>query len=169
MLKRMVSACNGNAGGTMRVLRVPCCYDGQDLVDVAQLAGTGVDEVIRIHSEPVYRIYMLGFLPGFVYLGGLDQRIHAPRLQSPRKSIPAGSVGIGGSQTGIYPMASPGGWRLIGRTPLVMYDPDRQPSVYVKAGDGIRFVPVDAEAYEQLRQEYTSGKRLPEYEEVSRS
>ena len=155
-----------NVQSTTRVLQVPCCYDGPDLADVAQLAGISVNEVIRIHSQPVYRIYMLGFLPGFVYLGGLDRRIHAPRLQSPRKAIPAGSVGIGGSQTGIYPLASPGGWRLIGRTPLVMYDPLREPSIPVKAGDGIRFLPVEVREFEALQAEYASGKRWPVFEEV---
>ena len=150
-----------------RTLVVPCLYDGEDLEDVARLAQLSTGEVIRLHSVPVYRIYMLGFLPGFVYLGGLDSRIHAPRLSSPRKAIPAGSVGIGGSQTGIYPMTSPGGWRLIGRTPLVMYDPHREPSVLAKAGDCIRFEPITTEEYEALREDAGKGVLTPRYEEVT--
>lgn len=166
-LAHLVKNISASRQHTGRVLVVPCCYDGEDLMDVAQLASLTPEEVIVIHSNPVYRIYMLGFLPGFVYLGGLDERIHAPRLSSPRKAIPAGSVGIGGNQTGIYPMTSPGGWRLIGRTPLTMYNPMRQPSVLVNAGDFIRFEPISAESYEQLLSDYASGKSFPRYEEVN--
>lgn len=165
-VNRLIGAASAGRAVRHRVLEVPCCYDGQDLEDVAVLAGLTPEEVIRIHSAPEYRIYMLGFLPGFVYLGGLDERIHSPRLQSPRKAIPAGSVGIGGSQTGIYPMTSPGGWRLIGRTPLTMYDPQREPSILVQAGDSIRFMPVSAVEYDALLQDYAAGKKQPLYREV---
>lgn len=100
---------------------------------------------------------MLGFLPGFCYLGGLDERIHTPRLKTPRLRIPAGSVGIGGSQTGIYPMDSPGGWQLMGRTPVRAYDPNREEPILFRAGDIIRFVPVDVESYRRIMREIEQG------------
>lgn len=139
-----------------RVLEIPCCYGGlygEDLAGLAELTGLSEKEIIDIHAGTEYRVYMLGFLPGFVYLGGMDERIAAPRLNSPRVSIPAGSVGIGGSQTGVYPMASPGGWRLIGMTPVSFYDPKRENPVLCEAGDYIRFVPISPEEYERQKKE----------------
>lgn len=134
-----------------RVIEIPVCYGGEfgeDLTDVAAHAGLTEEEVIAIHCSKEYNIYMLGFLPGFPYLGGLDSRLHTPRLENPRTRIPAGSVGIGGEQTGIYPLDSPGGWRLIGRTPLKLYDPGREEPFLYGAGDYIRFVPITREEYE---------------------
>lgn len=134
-----------------RTVDVPVCYGGtygEDLPAVARHAGLSEEEVIRLHSGRTYRIYMLGFLPGFPYLGGLDERLFTPRLPSPRTRIPAGSVGIGGEQTGIYPMESPGGWQLIGRTPLCLFAPGRD--LPYAAGDSIRFVPIDAREFERL-------------------
>lgn len=134
-----------------RVVTIPVCYGGDygpDLGFVAQHAGLTEGEVIRHHTAPRYRIYMLGFLPGFPYLGGLDPALFTPRLQNPRTAIPAGSVGIGGQQTGVYPVASPGGWQLIGRTPLKLFDPDR-PLPYA-AGDRIRFVPITPRQFAEL-------------------
>ena len=133
--------------GQGRVVDIPVCYGGrygEDLPDVAAHAGLTEEEVIRLHSGRDYRIYMLGFLPGFPYLGGLDARLETPRLKTPRTKIPAGSVGIGGMQTGIYPMESPGGWRLIGRTPLPLNDAARLP---YRAGDRIRFIPITEAEY----------------------
>ena len=133
----------GNAQ-TGRTVDVPVCYGGaygEDLPAVARHAGLSEEEIIRLHSGRTYRIYMLGFLPGFPYLGGLDERLFTPRRETPRTRIPAGSVGIGGQQTGIYPMESPGGWQLIGRTPLCLFAPGR--TLPYAAGDSIRFVPID--------------------------
>ncbi len=104
---------------------------------------------------------MLGFLPGFAYLGGLDEKIHAPRLQTPRVRIEAGSVGIGGAQTGIYPLASPGGWRLIGKTPLPLYDPDRAEPIFYQAGDFVRFLPITAREFDQLAADVAAGRWQP--------
>ncbi|MGT2667047.1 5-oxoprolinase subunit PxpB [Streptococcus rifensis] len=137
-----------NAG--KRIFEIPVCYGGDygpDLSFVAQNAGLTEEDVIAIHSSQDYLIYMLGFLPGFPYLGGLDDRIHTPRLDNPRLAIPAGSVGIGGSQTGIYPLESPGGWQLIGRTPVETYQPNRQVPILFEAGDYIRFKAVSEEEY----------------------
>ncbi len=159
-LSRRIEAASLEGAGVeaekKRVLEIPCCYGGQygeDLAGLAELTGLSEKEIIDIHAGTEYRVYMLGFLPGFVYLGGMDERIAAPRLKSPRVSIPAGSVGIGGSQTGVYPMASPGGWRLIGMTPVDFYDPKREKPVLCEAGDYIRFVPISPEEYERQKKE----------------
>ncbi|MCD8096915.1 MAG: 5-oxoprolinase subunit PxpB [Lachnospiraceae bacterium] len=137
-----------------KVFEIPVCYGGDfgpDIENIAANAGLSVEEVIKIHSSSDYLIYMLGFLPGFCYLGGLDERIHTPRLANPRVKIPAGSVGIGGSQTGIYPLDSPGGWQLMGLTPVKTYDPDRETPILLEAGDYIRFVPIDREEFDRIR------------------
>jgi KipI family sensor histidine kinase inhibitor len=143
-----------------RVFHIPVCYGGpfgEDMEDVAAHAGLSIDEVIRRHCAAEYRIYMLGFLPGFAYLGGLDPAIAVPRLEIPRTKIPAGAVGIGGSQTGIYPLDSPGGWRLIGRTPVRPYDAGRNPPVLYRAGDRIRFIPIDEAAYRDIARQVEAG------------
>ena len=144
------------AGDTRkRVFEIPVCYGGEygpDIQNIADHAGLSVEEVIQIHTSRDYLIYMLGFLPGFTYLGGLDERIHTPRLANPRIRIPAGSVGIGGSQTGIYPMDSPGGWQLMGMTPVKTYDPDREMPILVEAGDYIRFVAIDEGEFHRIKE-----------------
>ena len=130
------------------VVHVPTLYGGAfgpDLEDIAECAGVPVAEAVNMHSSEQYRVYMMGFTPGFPYLGGLDERLATPRLETPRQEIPAGTVGIAESQTGIYPVASPGGWRLIGRTPLKLFDPSREFPSLLSAGDYLRFVPIDGE------------------------
>jgi inhibitor of KinA len=134
-------------------VEIPVCYGGDfgpDLVSVAERNGLAPDEVIAIHCEPHYPVYMIGFAPGFPYLGGMSERISAPRLDSPREKIPAGSVGIAGTQTGVYPIETPGGWQLIGRTPLKLFDPQRDPPSLLHAGDRVRFFPIDRDEYERL-------------------
>lgn len=136
-----------------RVFEIPVCYGGEfgpDLPDIASHAGLTEREVVDIHTSRDYLVYMLGFLPGFCYLGGLDERIHTPRLETPRLKIPAGSVGIGGSQTGIYPLESPGGWRLMGKTPVRTWDPDRDVPILMQAGDSIRFVEITAAEFRRI-------------------
>ena len=140
---------------------IPVCYGGKygpDLAFIAEHAGMSEEEVIALHSSKDYLIYMLGFLPGFCYLGGLDERLHTPRLATPRIKIDAGSVGIGGSQTGIYPMDSPGGWQLMGMTPVKTYDPERETPILVEAGDYIRFVPVDEDEYLRIKEQVARGE-----------
>lgn len=142
------------------VVEIPVCYGGEygpDLEEVAQHCSLTPEEVIARHTAPTYRIYMLGFTPGFPYLGGMDPSIAAPRRKEPRIHIPAGSVGIAGEQTGVYPIVSPGGWQLIGRTPLRLFDPQREQPILLSAGAGIRFVPIDEETFRKMEEK--EGKR----------
>lgn len=138
-----------------RTIDIPVCYGGEfgpDLSFVAAHCGLGEEQVIARHSAPGYRIYAIGFAPGFCYLGGLDQRLHAPRLESPRQRVAAGSVGIAGGQTGVYPLESPGGWRLIGRTPLRLFAPERKQPLRYEAGDIIRFRPITPKEYATIKE-----------------
>ena len=126
----------------VRVLEIPVCYGGTygpDLEDVARERGLSSDDVVRMHAAPEYLVHMIGFAPGFPYLGGLDERIATPRRATPRARVPASSVGIGGSQTGVYPIETPGGWHLIGRTPIRLFDAQRAPAALLRAGDHVRF------------------------------
>ena len=129
-----------------RQIDVPVRYGGaagRDLDEVARHTGLSCDEIIRLHSAGQYTVYFLGFLPGFAYLGGMDQRLATPRRSEPRLAVPAGSVAIGGEQTGIYPALSPGGWQLIGHTSLQLFDPARNPASLLLPGDTVRFVNLD--------------------------
>lgn len=133
------------SGAVGRLLEIPVHYggaDGPDLDEVARHAGLSTSQVIAAHGAAEYRVAMLGFAPGFPYLLGLDPRLATPRLDNPRTRVPAGSVGIGGDQSGIYPMAGPGGWRLIGRTDAVLFDPLRAAPALLAPGDRVRFVAV---------------------------
>lgn len=137
-----------------RIIEIPVCYGGkfgEDLEFVAEHAKLTPREVIQIHTSKEYLIYMLGFLPGFAYLGGLDSRLFTPRLKNPRTRIDPGSVGIGGEQTGIYPLASPGGWRLIGTTPVKPYNADREEPILYKAGDYIKFVEISESDFYEIK------------------
>lgn len=148
-ISRVVSA-TGPAASTAaagRLVEIPVTYGGEygpDLDDVAAHAGLSREEVIAIHTAPTYEVQMIGFMLGFPYLAGMDPRIAAPRLATPRTAIAAGSVGIAGSQTGVYPLVSPGGWRIIGRTALVLANPSADPPCLLRAGDTVRFVQVKA-------------------------
>lgn len=138
----------------LTVVEVPTVYGGEfgpDLSFVASHNHLSEDEVISIHSGTDYLVYMLGFIPGFTYLGGMDPRIATPRLSSPRTLIPAGSVGIAGEQTGTYPSDSPGGWQIIGRTPVTMYDMSKAQAALLKAGDYVRYVPIDESEFHRIK------------------
>ena len=129
----------------VRTVEIPVRYggaDGPDLAQVAQIAGCSASEVVQRHHERTYRVYMLGFVPGFAYMGRVDASIVMPRHRVPRERVPAGSVGIAGEQTGVYPIATPGGWQLIGRTETVMFDLRREPASLLRPGDLVRFVPL---------------------------
>lgn len=134
-------------------VEIPVCYGGEfapDIEFVARSHNLTVEEVIGIHSEPKYQIYMIGFTPGFPFLGGLPEQLHTPRLETPRALVPAGSVGIANDQTGIYPVDSPGGWQLIGRTPLKLFDLERTNPFLLKAGDRLKFKPISPDEYARL-------------------
>jgi KipI family sensor histidine kinase inhibitor len=120
-------------------VEIPVTYDGEDLPEVASLTGLGPGEIVRRHTAPEYTVAFLGFSPGFPYLVGLDPALEVPRRDTPRTSIPAGSVGLAGGQTGIYPTASPGGWQLIGRTEVTLFDPERDPPTLLAPGGRLRF------------------------------
>ena len=142
------------------VIELPVRYGGDmgpDLPFVARHCGLSPAEVIQIHSAAEYLVYMLGFTPGFPYLGGMDERIATPRLEKPRTRIPAGSVGIAGTQTGAYPLDTPGGWQLIGRTPLKLYDADREKPVLLEAGQYIKFRSITAEEYRKIEKQVADG------------
>lgn len=123
-----------------RTIEIPVIYDGEDLSYVADYHQISEAQVVELHKTPTYRVYMMGFLPGFAYMGGLDARIATPRRSTPRTKVPAGSVGIAGNQTGIYPSESPGGWQLIGRTELQLYMPNAAEITLLKAGDLVKFI-----------------------------
>ncbi len=130
-----------------RELQIPTCYGaefGPDLNEVAALHGMTPQQVIELHASVTYIVYFLGFVPGFAYLGELPEALATPRLDSPRRSTPPGSVGIAGNQTGVYPFATPGGWQLIGRTPIAMFRADREAMSFLSIGDRVRFTPISA-------------------------
>ncbi|MCL2873297.1 MAG: 5-oxoprolinase subunit PxpB [Defluviitaleaceae bacterium] len=135
------------------IIEIPVCYGGEfgpDIESVAEINGITAQEVVKIHTSKPYLIYMLGFMPGFSFLGELDKKINAPRLTSPRTKVIPGSVGIAGAQTGIYAIESPGGWQLIGRTPYKMFDPNREKPILYEAGDLIQFISITPEEYIRL-------------------
>jgi len=135
-------------------ISVPVCYQdelGSDLAAVAAFANMSPQDVIAIHASATYRVFMLGFMPGFAYMGVLDPRIAMPRRSTPRVRVPRGAVGIAGAQTGIYPAETPGGWQLIGRTPLEPFDVTRPGPFLFRPGDAVRFVPIEREEYERMR------------------
>lgn len=140
---------------------IPVCYDesfGEDLGLISTELGLSIEEIIEIHSSGTYTVYSLGFLPGFPYLGGLSKKLHVSRKAEPRISIPKGSVGIGGQQTGIYPQESPGGWQLIGRTPIDLFDAKSDPPCLIEPGDIILFERITLDEFDEIQQEIASGK-----------
>jgi inhibitor of KinA len=138
---------------TGETITIPVCYGGAfgpDLEEVAGIHQLSVDEVISLHSKAVYTVYMIGFVPGFAYLGGMTEQLASPRKETPRAAVPAGSVGIAGEQTGVYPLQTPGGWQIIGQTPLRLFDAARPQPSLLKAGDKVVFTPIDLKKFNQL-------------------
>lgn len=161
----------GSQSSSARVVYIPVCYGGEfgpDIDFVAQHNNLSVDEVIKIHTGTPYLVYMLGFTPGFPYLGGMSERIAAPRLDKPRTKIPAGSVGIAGSQTGFYPIESPGGWRLIGQTPIKGFDKDADNPFPLDAGDYLQFQAVTPEEFYNIKQQVNNGTYRTITKQISR-
>ncbi|WP_157812078.1 5-oxoprolinase subunit PxpB [Alteribacter populi] len=149
-----------------RVVTIPTFYGGErgpDLQSLAAYHSISQEEVIRIHSQRSYLVYMLGFAPGFPYLGGLSNKLHTPRLDKPRQGVPAGSVGIAGEQTGIYPLKSPGGWQLIGHTPVRLFDSRKEDPFLIRAGDRLRFKPIIEEEYKELCKRAENGEIVALY------
>lgn len=139
-----------------RLVEIPVAYGGEhgpDVDDVARMTGLSGDDVVERHAAVEYRVAFLGFVPGFAYLSGLPSALRVPRLPAPRRRVPAGSLGIAGGQTAIYPLATPGGWRLIGRTPWALFRADREPPALLSVGDRVRFVPIEDDAFDDLERE----------------
>ncbi len=135
-------------------LIVPVCYDpsvAPDLEFAAQFAKCAVEEFIQLHSSKIYKVYMLGFLPGFAYMASVDKKIRLPRKETPRKLVDAGSVGIAGEQTGIYPLDAPGGWQLIGKTPISLFDISKEDPCFFKPGDRVKFEPISLDAFHDFK------------------
>jgi len=145
LIRERLAASETISHGERRLIEIPVRYGGEfgpDLAEVARHTGLSPERVVELHSSAEYLVYFLGFSPGFPYLGGMPPELATPRLPAPRRRVPAGSVAIGGAQTGIYPLESPGGWRLIGRTPLRLFDAAAEPPALLAIGDRVRFVPV---------------------------
>lgn len=144
-----------------RIIKIPVRYGGEfgpDIEEVAEYNQISTKQVIEKHTNRPYLIYMLGFMPGFPYLGGLDESLHTPRRNEPRVKLKAGSVGIANNQTGLYPLDSPGGWQIIGRTPVIVFSSKRNPMTLYKAGDWIQFYEIDENEYKQIEKDISEGK-----------
>lgn len=146
--------------GTRKLWKIPVCYDlsfALDLEEISRERELSIPEIIGLHSEQTYKVYFIGFLPGFLYLGGLDKRLYIPRKISPRQHIEKGAVAIGGGQTGIYPNASPGGWNIIGNSPISFFDPKLDEPCFASAGDSIQFVSVNQDTYNEILSDVKNG------------
>lgn len=169
-LKQCTASVHLTAPRTGMRIFIPVAYGGEygpDLAEVADCHTMSPDEVITAHTKNEYRVYMLGFTPGFPYLGGLDTTIATPRRATPRTLIPAGSVGIADTQTGIYPIESPGGWNLIGRTPLSLFNPHQNEPFLINAGDTLCFYAIDAHEFEQLHDAVQRGTFVVKKESIT--
>lgn len=156
-VKKCCEVCETSVVLSKRHWDIPVCYDpifGVDLREASNLLGLSIDTIVQLHSEVTYQVRFIGFLPGFLYLEGLDEQLAMPRRATPRTKVPKGAVGIGGNQTGMYPSESPGGWQLIGRTPVSLFNPKVDPPCFCRPGDTIRMKPVTLAEYGQLEKRW---------------
>ena len=156
LIETLESGIDPDDAAGSRLVEIPVCYAGElgpDIENVCQSAGLDPERVIALHTAPEYLIYMVGFTPGFAFLGGLNEKLETPRLETPRMAVPGGSVGIANNQTGIYPITSPGGWQIIGRTPLKLFAPEREDPFLYKAGDIIKFIPISESEFNRIKKE----------------
>lgn len=145
------------------IWEIPVCYDtefGIDLVELSEKKGISIQKIIELHTKPLYTVYFIGFLPGFLYLGGLETELHTPRKASPRLQVNIGSVAIGGEQTGVYPQDSAGGWNIIGKTYVSFFNPTKENPCFAKPGDKIKFVAISLQNFERLEQKKYQPKKL---------
>jgi len=153
-LEAALQNCNWHSSTKTRLIEVPVCYDvslGIDLQEMSEQKQISINEIIQLHYSKTYRVFMIGFLPGFAYMGTVDKKITTPRKQHPRVKVLAGSVGIAGEQTGIYPFDSPGGWNIIGQTPVQMFNAKREEPVLLQAGDEVKFIPITLYKFDKLK------------------
>jgi len=146
---------------------IPVCYEDEFAPDLAQLGKEkklSKEQIVKLHSSVQYDVYFIGFLPGFLYLGGLHEKLHYKRRDRPRRSISSGDIGIAGNQTGVYPRVSPGGWNIIGNSPLKFFDVEEFPPCFAVSGDKVKFVPIDASEHERIKKEVESGSYVPKSE-----
>jgi len=160
-LSSLIPQAQAGALPPSRLVEIPCCYGGElgfDLVPAAQQLGLSPDEVVRLHSADEFQVYFIGFTPGMPYMMGRSERLTIPRLEQPRTKTPAGSVGIGGKQSCIYPVESPGGFWILGRTPLRLYDPARPDPILLRPGDHVRFRPIERPEFDRISAEAVAGR-----------
>ena len=154
-IEKALQHCSWNIATSASLIEIPVCYDtslGIDLKEISKQKKLSIEDIIRIHASTIYDVYMLGFLPGFAYMGTVDEKIITPRKEKPRLHVAAGSIGIAGAQTGIYPIDSPGGWQLIGKTPLQIFNKEKINPCLLKAGDKVQFVAIDKNEFEKLNE-----------------
>ena len=168
-LKRLNNTNLSISKKSFRLWKIPVCYDldfGIDLEEIAKQNNIAISEIIHLHSSTIYPVYFIGFLPGFLYLGGLDNRLHFPRKPTPRLKVEKGSIGIGNSQTGIYPNESPGGWNLIGKTPINFFDLTKRQPCFAKSGDKIQFVSISRDEFNKIAIQLDNGSYKTESEVI---
>ncbi|WP_300434764.1 5-oxoprolinase subunit PxpB [Christiangramia sp.] len=166
-LKSLLSEANIPKISNYKIFQIPVCYDrkfGLDLEYISKEKDLEIDEIIQWHTAPLYQVYFIGFLPGFLYLGGLDERLYISRKKTPRRAVEKGAVGIGEKQTGIYPKSSPGGWQILGKTPVDLFDKNRKPPCPFSAGDKIKFNAVSKTEFLEIEKEITDGNYTLKFE-----
>ncbi|MBT8295623.1 MAG: 5-oxoprolinase subunit PxpB [Gramella sp.] len=166
-LNELLSEANIPKNTNYKIFQIPVCYDkefGIDLEFISEERDMEIDDIVQLHTRPFYLVYFIGFLPGFLYLGGLDKRLHISRKKTPRRAVEKGAVGIGENQTGIYPKTSPGGWQILGKTPIELFDRNMQPPCPIFAGDKIKFNAVSKAEFFEIEREIKAGNYSLKYD-----